>query len=300
MPPFRARKPIVTALAVLSMLLATACTPPPPGFKAKYTLPGLPVSFSIDNNGEISINGEAKLVTFLGTFAIEASDALVTDVTADQTLVRIRAREGGQPLDSDYLIDARSRLSADVDRTHIEVTQNYVFLDASDGEVKNLQFVTVQNPEVEASRTEPLDLGVHLIGYTTRGVGSDYSVFIEYLEIFDDRVELTVAIDNEQPGDILYDCSKGKRGPVLTLNSVDPPQDLPLLSVECLDEDPKVVHIPQYRQIGERATFSHPSEIREYEELLIQWSNGASRQIAHLSREADLSSGAGNSFEGTG
>jgi hypothetical protein len=59
-------------LLVVFALAAAGCSA---GVQASYQPPFAPIKFSIDSSGEIAISTEAKIVTALGTFAVEGKGA---------------------------------------------------------------------------------------------------------------------------------------------------------------------------------------------------------------------------------
>lgn len=124
----------VVMLLVMGGLIS-ACS-----FTLNYKPPFLPISFSIDSNGEVSVNAEsAALTTLIGDFSVEAGAS--KDLTPDSgaMLVVLRHIRGEASMDRAYEIDTDelevetgAQLSVKADGlVEISVSEKGVFVDAS-------------------------------------------------------------------------------------------------------------------------------------------------------------------------
>ena len=111
-----------------------------------YTLPIVPVTFSINTEGHISVALGAKITTPIGTFDVNAtSDFTVRKVADSSLLLVIRHYKGAQLVDDLYRINVgQSAGKADIAGNIKEVRigwngkVNYIFVDASGGDVTTI------------------------------------------------------------------------------------------------------------------------------------------------------------------
>jgi hypothetical protein len=122
-------------------------------FGVEYKPFDLPIVFSIDTTGQISVAAAApQIVTPLGEFSIKGGvfDTLQKNDPAT-LLVVIRHRKDGVALDSAYRIAARQELVAVLNgESELRFTNNRVFVDASKGSIKRIEFRPL-NPPTEHS-----------------------------------------------------------------------------------------------------------------------------------------------------
>src|SRR5438094_3802541 len=79
-----------------------------------YTFPILPITFSFDTNGHISISGAATLVTELGEVAVRVGSVMQAFSVPDNTiLLIIRHKQDGNLVDTRYQINTGGVGSAD-------------------------------------------------------------------------------------------------------------------------------------------------------------------------------------------
>lgn len=110
-----------------------------------YTLPLIPITFSIDTNGHISVSASVNIVTELGEISVSTgAQASPFSVPNNSLLVVIRHQENGNLVDSGYQIDTGGQGSIDVQGNINEVNvgwngnSNSVFIDASNGNITSI------------------------------------------------------------------------------------------------------------------------------------------------------------------
>src|ERR1700730_17433100 len=92
-----------------------------------YTPPFLPVTLTIDTNGNIAIHGDTSIVTPVGTFTIEANIAKGLAGTSDNTLLIIRHRKGSSIVDDVYTVQSDKIVVIVDGLTKLVVTSDRVF-----------------------------------------------------------------------------------------------------------------------------------------------------------------------------
>ena len=127
---------IQALLISLVTLLLVGCSA-----SVSYKPPLLPVKLVIDNAGNISVEGEVSIVTFVGEFSIGAEYTLSSK--PDSILVIIRDRnKGTRGLDTIY----RVRTSGDEftvvlnGETTVQVVNKQVIIDVTNANVKTIEF----------------------------------------------------------------------------------------------------------------------------------------------------------------
>ncbi len=111
-----------------------------------YTLPFLPIIFTLDSSGHISVGLGLKITTLIGTFEVSASSAITVKPVPDSSLLLvIRHHEGTRLVDSVYRIDVgRGAGHADIKGHFTEVNigwngkSNSIFIDASNGDIASI------------------------------------------------------------------------------------------------------------------------------------------------------------------
>lgn len=132
---------IVPFSLIVMLSFLSACGSPHISGAASYQPPFLPLSFSIDTTGAISIQGNLSLVTPLGTFSISASVSNQLASEADKLILVIRHKDNKVIVDTAYKIQTgQDEVSVVTNgRTTIDVTQHKVFIDASHGSIQTIQ-----------------------------------------------------------------------------------------------------------------------------------------------------------------
>lgn len=112
-----------------------------------YTLPIIPIKFSIDNHGHITVGLGAEITTLIGEFGVSVSSQITNKPVPDNTLlVVIRHHEGTRLVDSCYRIDVgQGAGSIDIkgyDISEVKIgwngKSNSVFIDASQGNITSI------------------------------------------------------------------------------------------------------------------------------------------------------------------
>src|SRR5438105_3051202 len=127
----------------IPLILAVACSGCQHGASVSgefgYTVPFLPITFTINTHGNIAIHGDASIVTPLGTFTLTADVSQNMAPTPDGTLLIIRHKKGGALVDSVYNVKDQE-IDAVVDgRVVLKVTNGRIFVDASKAKVLSIQ-----------------------------------------------------------------------------------------------------------------------------------------------------------------
>ncbi len=137
--------PLIIMLSFLSSCGAKA--------KVTYQPPFIPINFSIDTTGTISIQGYGSVETPVGTFSISTN--VFTQVQPEENILIlvIRHKEYGSIVDTEYEIQTGQEDVKVVTNgtTTVEVTQQKIFIDASNGDIQTIE-VKGDNP----SSTAPL------------------------------------------------------------------------------------------------------------------------------------------------
>lgn len=110
-----------------------------------YTFPVIPVTLSLDSNGNISFSVGANIVTELGEFAVSAGSTITPfSGPANSLILTIRHKQNGNLVDTGYQIDTGGVGSADVQGNISEVkvgwngANNTIFIDASNGDISSI------------------------------------------------------------------------------------------------------------------------------------------------------------------
>src|SRR5437588_3683617 len=109
-----------------------------------YTPPFVPVTFSIDSSGNISVHVAASIVTELGTFSVSGGASASLKADDGTLLVTIRHIQNGSLVDTVYKIQTGQVTVTVVvnGKTTIQITNRSVLIDASQG---NIQSIEVKN-----------------------------------------------------------------------------------------------------------------------------------------------------------
>jgi hypothetical protein len=141
----------LASIVVLGMV-AAACNP----VTATVQPLGLPVQFSIDSTGSVSVAAVAGIVTPLGEFTIEQNVYAVQPEKDESTLVVIRHKAAGMIFDAAYTVNSTDDLSAELDgHIRIEVSNRKVFIDASNGAVQSLTLNSTISARTAAPPSPP-------------------------------------------------------------------------------------------------------------------------------------------------
>lgn len=110
-----------------------------------YTTPFIPVTFSIDSNGNIGVSTGINIVTELGEISVSVGSAISAfAVQANSLLLTVRHQENGNLVDTGYQINTGGVGSADVqgDINEVKVAwngqNNTIFIDASKGDITSI------------------------------------------------------------------------------------------------------------------------------------------------------------------
>jgi hypothetical protein len=159
-------------LAALSTaFLCSSCTSNAPvTANIGYTPPFLPVTLTVDTNGNIALHGNLSIVTPAGTFSIGANVSHTMKPVSGGTLLIIRHWDDGKLSDTVYTVHHQQIVVVTNGKTIIAVTNGRVFIDVSKGRVMR---ISVQAPK--AARTRPQHFVV--VGQTIRDplTSSDHS-----------------------------------------------------------------------------------------------------------------------------
>lgn len=137
---------IMTFFVAISIVaFMTSCGETAQAITISYTLPLVPITFSLDSNGNISVSASAHLVTELGEISVSAGvQATPFPVPDNVLLVTIRHRVNGNLVDTSYQINTEGQGRLDVQGNISEVTvgwtgkSNSVFIDASNGDITSI------------------------------------------------------------------------------------------------------------------------------------------------------------------
>jgi hypothetical protein len=154
-----------------------------------YTPPFLPITLTIDTNGNIAIHGNASIVTPVGTFTVAADVSKGLAGTSGNTLLIIRHRKGGSIVDDVYTVQS-DKITVIVDGlTELVVTNGRVFLDATKAHIRSIEIRSsggTPPPQPVATTlpfTDPLTSAQHAEGwpngpyYPPPGDGADPAIY---------------------------------------------------------------------------------------------------------------------------
>lgn len=168
---------ILSLLCFMSILLS-GCA------RASYKPVFLPVKFNIDNEGNISVEGELSIVTFVGEFSVGAEYTINPE--NDNILVVIRDRKkGSRGMDTIYRVRSeKDSFIAVLDgTTTVQVVDRQVVIDVTDARVRTIQLKDPDNTiKVDSNKYYPFQVSGWVLkqGSAWRFFG----VFIFILEIF--------------------------------------------------------------------------------------------------------------------
>ncbi len=105
-----------------------------------YTPSFEPITFIIQTNGNILVQGNTSIVTEVGTFPAERNISDTLQPENNALLLIIRHLENGAVVDTVYKISKQQQLSIVVDGgTAIQITSNPFSIDASKGNIKSIE-----------------------------------------------------------------------------------------------------------------------------------------------------------------
>jgi hypothetical protein len=161
------------------MLIVSVCASCKSGVsvtgEAGYTPPFLPVTITIDTNGNISIRGNASIVTPVGTLSIGADVTKSMQSVPEATLLIIRHKKGDRIVDTVFTVRSQKIVAIVDGRVTLTVTNGRIFVDAVKGHVLSItvhstaakptpqHFVAVGVPS-----RDPLTAADHTKGWPTR------------------------------------------------------------------------------------------------------------------------------------
>src|SRR5579872_2228972 len=135
---------LVTVILVLSLI---SCNTAGQTIIVSYTTPFVPVTFSIDSNGNISVNATANFATEIGDFAVTVVSSVATvPAPANSIALTIRHKQNGQLFDAVYQLNTGKAGSAVVQGNNISEVKvawngdsNSIFIDASNGDITSIE-----------------------------------------------------------------------------------------------------------------------------------------------------------------
>lgn len=135
-------------LLLLILLTLSSCDIGPQA-QVGYKPPFLPVIFSLDASGAISVEGDASISTFIGDFSVNAGGfaSLATATpTPEKLTIIIRHLKNKQAIDSVYTLNtSEEEVSVTTDGlTQITVTSHQVFIDATKSVIKSIKIKDVR------------------------------------------------------------------------------------------------------------------------------------------------------------
>lgn len=158
---------LLSILGLITLSLAGCNSPANP--YVEYKPPVLPVKLVIQQSG-VSIEGEAEIVTPVGTFSIGAEYTLKHE--DDSILVIIRDKKRGT-----IGFDTIYRIHTGIDefvaivngKTTIQIVNRQILIDVTDGNIQSIEFrkALPSIPETPSSFWQPFPLGYHPFAFTT-------------------------------------------------------------------------------------------------------------------------------------
>jgi WD40 repeat protein len=128
-------------MSVLLLVLALSLTACSLGGEANYKPPLLPIVFTLQSDGTVSVSGDASVTTPVGTFSVAAGgyNSLGPAAPADKMVLIIRHLKGGGAVDTVFYVADNDALSITTDGlTQITLTLHRVFIDAAKSVVKSI------------------------------------------------------------------------------------------------------------------------------------------------------------------
>jgi len=105
-----------------------------------YKPPFVPIEFSINTEGEISVSIVGELVTPLGTFSVEGAKTVGLSQPDDATLVVIREPVGGAQRDHAYRINTNQELHVELDGKFLaDIARNRVTISIVKGKAATVR-----------------------------------------------------------------------------------------------------------------------------------------------------------------
>lgn len=123
------------------LLFASSCGSTTDTVGVSYTPPFVPVTFTINSNGTISVQGNLSIESPVGTFALEANVANTLQPEDNTLFVIVRHKQDGRVVDDVYKIQTGQEEVTVVTNgtTTVDVTEHKVFIDVSKGTIKSIE-----------------------------------------------------------------------------------------------------------------------------------------------------------------
>ncbi|GAA1234858.1 hypothetical protein GCM10009665_26300 [Kitasatospora nipponensis] len=126
---------------------------------ANWKPPFLPITFSIDTDGSISVQASAEVVTPVGFFSVEGDASRALHPPNGSTFVILRHKVQGSLVDDVYRIKSDQEMIAEIDgRTTIRINSHDLFIDASGGTIHKLT-ISAEEAKQQSSPTPPPTTG---------------------------------------------------------------------------------------------------------------------------------------------
>lgn len=160
----RAMRAIFLIPMITMILFVSGCGDFSASGGVSYQPPFAPIIFTLNSNGIITIQGNASIVTPLGTFAIDANVSDTLQPEDNALLVIIRYNQKGTVVDTAYKIATQQEVIVVLDaKTTLQITNKRILIDASKGTVKTIEVkgVTPDNtPVLQTSGNSQGETGI--------------------------------------------------------------------------------------------------------------------------------------------
>jgi hypothetical protein len=161
--------------AVLTVVVSASCSSPiAVTGEVGYKPPFLPVALTVDSRGHISVEGDASIVTPVGTFSIGANVTNAMKSVPHATLLIIRHKRDGLIVDTVFTVRSQEIVAVVNGRVTLTVTNGRIFVDASKGHVLSIKIHSSvprrpahHNVAKALSFTDPLTSSSHAKGWPT-------------------------------------------------------------------------------------------------------------------------------------
>jgi WD40 repeat protein len=207
----RAQRATFLLVLVPILLFSSSCGETTATVGVSYTPPFAPVTFTVDSNGTIMVQGNLSIETPVGQFALEANVADTLQAQDNTLFVIIRHNLHGRIVDDVYKIQTGQdevRVTTN-GTTTVDITQHKVFIDASKGSIKSIEVKGVNQqstppntPVAQSTTTHVYHTSLNAVNSVAWSPDSKYiavggasgdsvSPTIEILDAFNGKVVLT-------------------------------------------------------------------------------------------------------------